>query len=332
MAHKAKMHEQLGWNIVSTILINSGKKKYAIKFLDNSGSIDIFYTDSDWLDYFGKQKEPGKILTIKALIVMNKPHMIENILMNFPDFNLKSSEIIFMKMAAHEAHVEIFELLVRYGFDITIENNYAIKTVVSRSNYYSVIFKDDYSFCKTTPSHRYPKDKIANCAKFLIDCGADVSADGNHPIIFAADSTNFDIVRLLALHGANIHADDEYCLNMATSYGLYDDVVFLLESGADPNGSNGIALKNAISSCDYDIAKLLLDYGAHINFLDTNDIVNAITSYTKDLVQLLLDHGVDFTKANSNKKINKGDMEFAQILIDAGVHPAALLVAHDKYK
>lgn len=109
------------------------------------------------------------------------------------------------------------------------------------------------------------------CAKILIDAGADLSfgqgtdAYGT-PLHRAAWRGHDEMVKLLLDSGANIEAVDntgDTPLSFATSRQQIETMKLLLARGADPNGSAGTSpLTKCIDHVDMAAAKLLLEAGA----------------------------------------------------------------------
>lgn len=297
---------------------------YKIVF-NNSHDVPIFDNDNDYLECFESQTYDDKVHIIKALIIMDKINIINQIFKTFLNFSLhyKPTTEILIKMASHCANKKMFEYLVNNGIDITICDNYAIKFVIDHLNKL-VIQNNEYNF------ELRNEQSILECVQFLIDNGADVCVDRNYSIWNAAHCGYFNVVKLLSEYGANIHVDNEYILTETIMCGRIDMMRYLLDMGADPNGSNGSALRSAVclqGASDEDIVaivKILLDSGADINLLDEVALSCAIVYLHPNLIKLLLSQGVDFTIINK-KNIKPELVEITNLLLDSGVDQSSLL-------
>ncbi len=78
------------------------------------------------------------------------------------------------------------------------------------------------------------KDDLSQI-KILIRKGADVHADNDFLLRWAAGNGHLEIVKYLVKHGADIHAVDDFALRMAAVGGYLEVVKYLVEHGTDVN-------------------------------------------------------------------------------------------------
>lgn len=96
-------------------------------------------------------------------------------------------------------------------------------------------------FCATTKSNR---DELFNCAKALVDSGADLSLKdrgGQQPLFQAARTAEGKSIRLLLDHGADVHATSDTgstALHSAAYGGNPEAVKELIAAGADLTATN----------------------------------------------------------------------------------------------
>jgi len=74
----------------------------------------------------------------------------------------------------------------------------------------------------------------AEVVRILLAAGADVHANNDAAIYWAALGGHVEVVRLLLAAGADVHADRENALRRAAGSGHVQMVRLLLDAGADP--------------------------------------------------------------------------------------------------
>lgn len=139
-----------------------------------------------------------------------------------------------------------------------------------------------------------PRKKIdLEVVKALIKEGADIHADYDYVLQWAAGSGQFDMVELLVSEGANIHARGEYSLQRAVRYGHFNVVKFLVEKGANIHVDNDNALQRACINSDIIMVKFLVEKGANIHNLSNYTLRVAFNNDTKDyeVIKFLLEEG-----------------------------------------
>lgn len=121
------------------------------------------------------------------------------------------------------------ENLYKQGFDIHIENYYALKYASTKG-----LFK---------------------VVKMLIENGADIHNSNDYPIRIASQNGHLKIVKYLVEKGANINAEDNYALNWSIKNGHLEIVKYLIEQGAE---INDFVIINAVNNNMIDFLKSLM--------------------------------------------------------------------------
>ncbi|KKP94623.1 MAG: hypothetical protein US03_C0017G0001, partial [candidate division TM6 bacterium GW2011_GWF2_36_131] len=134
--------------------------------------------------------------------------------------------------------------------------------------------------------------------------GANVRAQDDSALRWAAGSGHTDTARLLLDRGANIHAQNDYALRCAAENGHTDTVRLLLDRGANIHARDDSALRCAAGSGHTDTARLLLDRGANIHARDDYALRLAAEEGHPDTIRLLIDYGAnihtrDWTGSNA---------------------------------
>lgn len=96
----------------------------------------------------------------------------------------------------------------------------------------------------------------------LLDLGANIHANNDLALRWAAKKGHTDLVELLLDRGAYIHTGDDCALCLAASRGYTDMVESLLDRGANIHAHDDRALRWAAESGHTDTVELLLDRGA----------------------------------------------------------------------
>jgi ankyrin repeat protein len=112
----------------------------------------------------------------------------------------------------------------------------------------------------------------AEMAAALIEAGADLTAGGRPPLVWAAEEGNLETIRCLLAHGAGkVPPVLNAALSSAAGRGPVETVQLLLENGADPNAPSMIAGYTPLMWAAYsenvsvETVKLLLEKGAKID-------------------------------------------------------------------
>src|SRR5258706_26492 len=91
--------------------------------------------------------------------------------------------------------------------------------------------------------------------KFLVENGADISAQANYAVRKDDDYGHLEIVKFLGENGADISADNNYAIIMAASNGHLEIVKYLAENGADISAGDNYAIMVAASNGHLEIVK-----------------------------------------------------------------------------
>ena len=129
--------------------------------------------------------------------------------------------------------------------------------------------------------------------KLLLEHGADVNA--RDALKCAAENGRIDVVKLLLEHGANLHAKDEWALKVAIRYYHTEVVKLLLENGADVHKSDFFLLYPSEAGC-IDLIKILIEYGMNVRAYNDQAIECAYNMGHIEVVKLLLEHGAKLRK------------------------------------
>ena len=125
------------------------------------------------------------------------------------------------------------------------------------------VYVDDGKF----RSHKLIIEKVVNLGsvdtwRYMHKHGADITAQNNYVVRWAAENGHLDVVRYLHENGADIAARDNYAVRWAAYYGHLDVVKYLHENGADiTDGDNG-AVRWAKLNGSQEVVDYLLANGA----------------------------------------------------------------------
>jgi ankyrin repeat protein len=85
-----------------------------------------------------------------------------------------------------------------------------------------------------------------SAVKACVEQGADIHADDDVALRWAADNGHLEIVKYLIEQGANIHAMGDYALRYAAYEGRLEVVKYLIECGANIHVEKDFALRYAV--------------------------------------------------------------------------------------
>ena len=121
--------------------------------------------------------------------------------------------------------------------------------------------------------------------KYLVEKGVPITSVAvTRAVLFS----NPDIVKYLIEHGADVHAENDYALRWAAREGHFDLVKFLVESGANIHAENDYALLWAIENDHFDIVRYLVDHGADIYTYEKKPLRIAKELAHKEIYEYLL--------------------------------------------
>ena len=104
------------------------------------------------------------------------------------------------------------------------------------------------------------RDGYVSVVELLLAAGADVHADGDYALQFAANRGHAGVVELLLAFGADVHADDEYALRSSSFTGYANVVELLLAVGANVHAKSDYALYWAADNGHADVVRILEDW------------------------------------------------------------------------
>lgn len=245
-----------------------------IKKLIESKSLDVNYN----LDIDEYSKSTPLIQAIKY----KQTDIINYLLENNADINLKEELTGFTPLMASFHDITITELLIEKGADIEARNVDGINALV-----YAVSLNDE------------------EMVKFLLEKGADANTvceiENEHicmpptPLMNAVYNGNTNIINMLLENGADINytTDEMTPLIYAAYKGNTNIINTLLENGVDINYTNyyGMtALMYAASYNQFEAAKVLLENNADTSITDEDGYTAldlAKSEDYKDIVELL---------------------------------------------
>jgi len=192
-----------------------------------------------------------------------------------------------------------------------------------------------------TPLHIASGEGHLDIARFLVDHGANVAAQGRNgatPLHVASLNGRLDLAQFLVEHGANTAAQDQdgwTPLHSASDRGHLDLARFLVEHGAnaaaqDQHGST--PLHQASQRGDLDLAQLLVEHGANAAAQDkdgSTPLHRASQRGDLDFARLLVEHGANAAAQDKDgstplhQASQRGDLDFARLLVEHGANGEA---------
>ena len=185
------------------------------------------------------------------------------------DKNFKLNQKKAFDWAVENNDVELVNLLIQAGADVTADDNYAIR------------YASESRYCTT------------EMVKLLIQAGADVTADDNYAIKRASEYGSTEIVKLLIQAGANVTASNNVTIGRASEYGRTEIVKLLIQAGAEVTARDNYAIRYAAANGHAEVVKLLIQAGADVTTNDNEAIINAFYYGHTEVVKLLKETGAD---------------------------------------
>ena len=97
------------------------------------------------------------------------------------------------------------------------------------------------------------------------ECSADIHAENDYAVGWAALNGHLKVVRYLVSQGADIHAADDYAVQMASRYGHLEVVQYLVSKClADIHAEDDEAVQVASQNGYLDVVRYLVSQGASI--------------------------------------------------------------------
>ena len=251
-----------------------------IKKLIESKSLDVNYNLGD---------KYSKSTPLIQAIKYKQTDIINYLLENNADLNLKEELTGFTPLMASFHNIAIAELLIEKGADIEARNVDGINALV-----YAVSLNDEEmvkfllekgadanTVCEIENEHIYmPPTPLMNAVyngntniiNMLLENGADINytTDEMTPLIYAAYKGNTNIINTLLENGVDINYTNYYgmtALMYAASYNQFEAVKILLENNADTSitdedGRTALDMAKSKDNRKYnnDIVKLLEEY------------------------------------------------------------------------
>lgn len=132
----------------------------------------------------------------------------------------------------------------------------------------------------------------------LIKYGADIHEHHNEALRMAALNNHFSVVEELVKHGADVHACNEASLYNACSTGNITLIKFFLDHEADLHKREDELLILSAQEGEIEIIHLLIQYGADIQILCQEAYNNPNFYFHESIVRLFIDQGLDYYRNN----------------------------------
>jgi len=139
------------------------------------------------------------------------------------------------------------------------------------------------------------KRKDLKGIKDLVERGADLHAENDCALRWAADCGHLEVVKYLLERGADLHAENDWALRWAARNGYLEVVKYLLEYGADSNLITEPMLVKLFVSYDLQITKVtprLTSLLLKINLVKNSHQISTrntiLSSYRKQVLSSLV--------------------------------------------
>ena len=192
-----------------------------------------------------------------------------------------------------------------------------------------------------TPLHLASQNGHKEVAYFLLERGADVSAQSNNretPLHRASQRGHAEVVDMLIEHGANLSAQDQYKetpLHQASYWGHAEVARMFIERSADVSAQNKYGetpLHRASQQGHAEVVGMLIERGADLSAQDKyEDIPLHWASYWghAEVARMFIERGVDVSAQNKNgetplhRASQQGHTEVVGMLIERGADVSA---------
>tara|TARA_R110002124_G_scaffold266813_1_gene433808 strand:- start:13818 stop:15764 length:1947 start_codon:yes stop_codon:yes gene_type:complete len=109
----------------------------------------------------------------------------------------------------------------------------------------------------------------------LINQGADIHANNDDSLRWAAENGHEAVVQMLIDNGADIHANNDMALRLAAQNGHEAVVQILIDNGADIHARDDWSLRGAGENGHAAVVQILIDNGADIHAIDDDSLRRA---------------------------------------------------------
>jgi len=188
---------------------------------------------------------------------------------------------------------------------ISCKNGYSecMKVFLENKNKNEINVRNQYN--GKTPLHESILSSKPNCAKLLIEKGAEVNAkdtDGWTPLICASRDGHIEVAKLLIEKEAEVNAKDTdgwTPLILALRFGHFEVAKLLIENRAEVNAKStygSTPLICASSDGHIEVAKLLIEKGAEVNAKSTDGwtpLICASRNGHIEIAKLLIEKGAE---------------------------------------
>lgn len=137
------------------------------------------------------------------------------------------------------------------------------------------------------------RDNDLQGVKEAIENGANIHADDDFALRWAASKGYLPIVKYLVEHGADIHAEDDYALRWAVGWGHLPVVEYLVEQGADIHTNDGQLLRYAAWDGYLPIVEYLVEHDADIHAKGDIALRDAAWKGHLPVVKYLVENGAN---------------------------------------
>ena len=164
-----------------------------------------------------------------------------------------------------------YSILARRGHDNTMTFHW---------NFRQIKDLDELKHCVSNDMSRKTITKWLQCActygnmdavVFLVEKGADVTAQDNSAMRMAARNGHLHVVEYLVERGADVTAHDNSAVLWAAANGHLHVVKYLVERGADVTAQDNSAVREASSRNHVDVVYFLVGRGAPIELVTERD-------------------------------------------------------------
>ena len=168
--------------------------------------------------------------------------------------------------AIENIELTTFQYFIEFGLDLVLYGKNLLQHS-SRSNRLDIIELIDTKI----DISQYVNDLLtaavrAGNSKIVEFYTSKTSTLNENLILIAVKQGYTETVRILINAGADVTVQDNHPICLATAYGYTSIANLLLKAGADPAARDNEPIQNAHKNKHFELEKLLLSYGA--NFLD----------------------------------------------------------------